>query len=168
MTGNVALSEPLLASLRDETGFRLNLPVEVVTQRQHAQSLYGAMMMGLDHTERFAEQVYMTLDGLLIRHTVPPSSLHGIVGIGYFSYVVQERGMAWFWYLMGIVSVNLAVINFLPLPIVDGGHFLLLILEKLRGKPLSLKVQSAIQVVGLVLLVGLFLFVTWNDLGLFK
>jgi regulator of sigma E protease len=67
-----------------------------------------------------------------------------------------------------MVSVNLAVANFLPLPIVDGGLFLLLILEKIRGKPLSMKVQSAIQTVGIVLLASLFIFVTYNDItGLF-
>jgi regulator of sigma E protease len=69
--------------------------------------------------------------------------------------------------VLAMVSVNLAVANFLPLPIVDGGLFLLLILEKIRGKPLSLKVQSAIQIVGIVLLAGLFLFVTYNDIGMF-
>ena len=94
-------------------------------------------------------------------------ALHGMLGISYVGYCVQERGMAWFWYLMAMVSVNLAVANFLPLPIVDGGLFLLLILEKIRGKPLSLKVQSAIQVVGIVLLAGMFLFVTYNDIFLF-
>jgi regulator of sigma E protease len=99
--------------------------------------------------------------------TVSADNLHGIVGIAKIGYDVQERGVVWLWYVLAMVSVNLAVANFLPLPIVDGGLFLLLILEKIRGKPLSLKIQSAIQVVGLVLLAGLFLFVTWNDIGLF-
>ena len=96
-----------------------------------------------------------------------PSNLHGIVGITKIGYDVQERGPVWLWYVLAMVSVNLAVANFLPLPIVDGGLFLLLILEKIRGKPLSLKVQSAIQIVGVVLLIGLFLFVTYNDIGMF-
>ena len=50
----------------------------------------------------------------------------------------------------------------------DGGMFLLLILEKVRGRPLPLKVQSAIQTAGIVLLAGLFLFVTMNDIKLFR
>jgi regulator of sigma E protease len=108
----------------------------------------------------------MTLAGLF-RRTISPENLHGIVGITKIGYDVQERGPVWLWYVLAMVSVNLAVANFLPLPIVDGGLFLLLILEKIRGRPLSLKVQSAIQVVGIVLLAGLFLFVTWNDIGLF-
>jgi regulator of sigma E protease len=122
--------------------------------------------MGAQHTEKFILQVYMTLRGLFIG-TVSPTNLHGIVGITKVGYDIQERGHVWLWYVLAMVSVNLAVANFLPLPIVDGGLFLLLILEKIRGKPLSLKVQSAIQIVGIVLLAGLFLFVTYNDIGMF-
>ena len=71
-------------------------------------------------------------------------------------------------YLLGVISVNLAVANFLPLPIVDGGLFILLIIEKVRGQPLPAKVQEYIQVAGLVLLGSMLLFVTYNDLSLFK
>ena len=134
---------------------------------QVAANTWGAVEMGMDHTKKFILNVYMTLAGLA-RRTVSPSNLHGIVGITKVGYDMQQRGIVWLWYVLALVSVNLAVANFLPLPIVDGGLFLLLILEKIRGKPLSLKIQSAIQVVGIVLLAGLFLFVTWNDIGLFK
>jgi regulator of sigma E protease len=156
----------VLQAIKDQVEFRLNLPVEVKNRTQVAKSSWGAMIMGIDHTKKFVEQVYMTLAGL-VRQTVSPKELHGMLGITKVGYDIQERGLAWFWYLMAMVSVNLAVANFLPLPIVDGGLFLLLILEKIRGKPLSLKLQAAIQVVGIVLLAGMFLFVTWNDLGLF-
>jgi regulator of sigma E protease len=163
------VTKEVLQSLRDPAGalveFRLDLPVEVRNRTQVAENAWGAMLMGVDHTKKFVGQVYMTLAGL-IRQTVSPKELHGMLGITVVGYRIQERGPAWFWYLMAMVSVNLAVANFLPLPIVDGGLFLLLILEKIRGKPLSLKVQSAIQVVGIVLLAGMFLFVTVNDLRL--
>jgi len=107
--------------------------------------------------------VYMTLRGLF-QGTVPPDNLHGIVGIARVGYTVQERGAVWLWYVLALVSVNLAVANFLPLPIVDGGLFLLLILEKIRGRPLSLKVQQVIQTAGIILLACLFLYVTYNDI----
>ena len=146
--------------------FLLGLRLENETRTQRAANMGQAVMMGMDHTEKFILQVYMTLAGLF-RGTVEASNLHGIVGITKVGYDVQERGPVWLWYVLAMVSVNLAVANFLPLPIVDGGLFLLLILEKIRGKPLSLKVQTAIQAVGIVLLAGLFLFVTFNDIGLF-
>lgn len=146
--------------------YQLGLRLENKTFTQKADNAWQAVMMGAEHTKKFILQVYMTLAGLF-RRTISPDNLHGIVGITKIGYDVQERGPVWLWYVLAMVSVNLAVANFLPLPIVDGGLFLLLILEKIRGRPLSLKVQSAIQVVGIVLLAGLFLFVTWNDIGLF-
>jgi regulator of sigma E protease len=63
-----------------------------------------------------------------------------------------------------MISANLAVVNFLPIPIVDGGLFVFLILEKVMGKPLSPRAQSVAQLVGLALIAGVFLFVTYHDI----
>ena len=63
-----------------------------------------------------------------------------------------------------MISVNLAVVNFLPLPIVDGGQFLMLLYEGIRGKPVPIAVQSAIMTAGLVLIASVFLVVTFNDI----
>jgi regulator of sigma E protease len=67
-------------------------------------------------------------------------------------------------YFLALISANLAVINFLPLPIVDGGLFTFLIIEKIKGSPISLRVMVATQVIGIVLIIGVFLFVTFQDL----
>jgi regulator of sigma E protease len=64
-----------------------------------------------------------------------------------------------------LISANLAVVNFLPIPIVDGGLFTLLILEKVQGKPLSPDAQRIVQMVGLVLILGVFLLVTYQDIA---
>jgi len=165
-TATVTVSPELAGTLQTQLHYVLDVPVENYMEPQVATNAGQAVVMGGEHTKKFILQVYSTLRGLFLR-TVPADNLHGIVGITKIGYDVQERGPIWLWYVLAMVSVNLAVANFLPLPIVDGGLFLLLILEKIRGKPLSLKVQSAIQVVGIVLLGGLFLFVTWNDIGLF-
>ncbi len=167
VTKQLELGSEELAALQNEMQYMLGIQLENRTQTQVAANTFGAVEMGMDHTKKFILQVYMTLAGLF-RQTVSPSNLHGIVGITKVGYDMQQRGIVWLWYVLALVSVNLAVANFLPLPIVDGGLFLLLILEKVRGKPLSLKVQSAIQVVGIVLLAGLFLYVTVNDISLFK
>ncbi|HVT79473.1 MAG TPA: site-2 protease family protein [Phycisphaerae bacterium] len=161
------LSDAESKAVREQLHYQLGISLENETKTQVAANSGQAVMMGLDHTKKFILNVYMTLRGLS-RGTVAASNLHGIVGITKIGYDVQERGTVWLWYVLAMVSVNLAVANFLPLPIVDGGLFLLLILEKIRGKPLSMKVQTAIQTVGVVLLAGLFIFVTYNDItGLF-
>jgi regulator of sigma E protease len=76
---------------------------------------------------------------------------------------VAEKGLIWLLFFMGLISINLAVINFLPLPIVDGGQFLFLVYEQVRGKPVPVGVQNAVTMAGLVLIGSVFLIVTFND-----
>jgi len=99
----------------------------------------------------------------LIRGWVPLDEARGPLGLGQLAVTVGRRGLMDFVYFLGLISVAIAVFNFLPIPVVDGGHAVLLLVEKVRGKALSLKVTNAIQVVGLVLILGLFLWVTWHD-----
>jgi regulator of sigma E protease len=66
---------------------------------------------------------------------------------------------------MAFISAVLAVMNFLPIPVVDGGHAVFLIIEKIRGKPLPIKVMNIIQIAGLALLGIVFLLLTWQDLA---
>jgi regulator of sigma E protease len=68
-------------------------------------------------------------------------------------------------FFLAMISVNLAVLNFLPLPIVDGGLFLYLVWERITGRPPSLRFQNAATIVGLVLLGGLFVFTFYNDVS---
>ena len=65
---------------------------------------------------------------------------------------------------VAFLSINLGVINLLPLPALDGGHFVLLVLEALRGKPLGAKAMNNIQTVGVVLILALTIFSTVKDI----
>ena len=77
---------------------------------------------------------------------------------------VADTGMLNLLWFLGLISANLAVINFLPLPIVDGGLFLFLCLEKIRGEPVSIKTQVATQLIGIALIITVFLLVTYQDI----
>ena len=74
-----------------------------------------------------------------------------------------KLGLATFFSFIGLLSVSLSIINILPIPILDGGHLIFLGLEKLRGKPLSLKSRAIIQQIGLVFLLALIIYVSYND-----
>lgn len=65
---------------------------------------------------------------------------------------------------MALLSVNLSLINLLPIPVLDGGHLLFLSIEKIKGSPLSLKQRATMQQIGLAFLILLIMFVTYNDL----
>ncbi len=147
--------------------YAINLPLAPLMQLQKSHSIVGAASMGFGHTTAWIVRTYQTLFGLVGR-TVPVNQLHSVLGIVKIGYTIESRGFTYLLFFLGLISVNLAVINFLPLPIVDGGLFVMLILEKIRGKPLPVQVQTAIQTVGIVLLVAAFLFITiHNDLPMF-
>jgi len=123
-----------------------------------------AIRMGINRTERMMAMTYLTI-ARLVQGTVKVDNLKGPVGIAHLGTQVASRGYIWLFFFMGLISVNLAVINFLPLPIADGGQFLMLLYEGLRGRPLPIPVQNAITAAGLLLLVSVFLLVTYNDVS---
>ena len=127
-----------------------------------------AISYGLDETWRMLAMTYLTLDRVA-RGTVDAKNLKGPVGIVQIGTQVSKQGLPELLMFLAIISVNLAVLNFLPIPILDGGQFLFLLIEKLKGSPVSPAVQDFATLAGLVILGGIFLFVTFNDLtNLFK
>jgi len=122
-----------------------------------------AVVWGVKRTKQYIMQSVMTLIGLFT-DTVPASSLSGPVGIASISYRMAGQGILDLLNFLGLVSSCLVVMNLLPLPIVDGGLIVLLIIEKIRGVPLAQKTQEIITWIGLILLLSVFLWVTYNDI----
>jgi regulator of sigma E protease len=121
-----------------------------------------AVVMGFVETHKFLLMTYLTIDRL-VRGSVGVEQIRGPVGIVHIGAKVADRGLMYLVFFLGIISVNLAVINFLPLPIVDGGLFLFLIYEKLKGRPPSIAFQNAATILGIALIATVLLVVTWND-----
>jgi regulator of sigma E protease len=102
--------------------------------------------------------------GKLIFGEESMKGLQGPVGIFQAAYRHAELSPGNFFWLLCLITVNLGIFNLLPIPILDGGHVLLLIIEKLRGRPPSERFVAAFQYVGLVFILALVLFVTYNDI----
>jgi membrane-associated protease RseP (regulator of RpoE activity) len=124
----------------------------------------AALGLGAKKTYYFILQVYTVMKRMIFSRSVGVETLSGPVGIVKIGGQVAQAGIAELLFFLAIISANLAVINFLPLPIVDGGHMVFLAIEKIKGSPVSIKIQMATQVVGLVLIIAAFLFVTLQDL----
>lgn len=122
----------------------------------------GAVKMGLSETRRVMLMTYMTFVRLF-QGTVKVEHLKGPVGIAHMGTLLADRGVVWLLFFLALVSVNLAVINFLPMPIVDGGQMVFLIFEWARGKPVPVQIQNVITIAGLVCIAAMFLLVTFND-----
>ena len=129
----------------------------------HFSNPLSAIAWGAEETLYNLQIAYSHLRAL-IGGTVPVKEVRGPVGIGDLAVKVARKSGIQFVYLMAFISVAVAVCNFLPLPVLDGGHAVFLIIEKIRGKPLSVRIINIVQVTGFVLLIGLILLITGRDL----
>lgn len=122
-----------------------------------------ALGWGAQETRDLILQFYVTLQRMF-GGSVSPSNLMGPIGIVSAGTKFAFKGNDWLLWFLAMISANLAVVNFLPIPIVDGGLFLFLIIEKIQGKPLSRRAQEYAQLVGLALILSVFVMVTYNDI----
>jgi regulator of sigma E protease len=140
------------------------IPFEKLERLYKASGPVDAVVMGYRKTVMFVAQTYVTLRRL-ISGLVSPKNLMGPVGIISLSYsIVAEQPLVYYVYFLGLISAVIAVFNFLPLPPLDGGLVVLLVVEKVRGSALSERVQGIIAYVGWALIGTLILYVTFNDI----
>lgn len=93
-----------------------------------------------------------------------PAEVSGPIGVAQMAGQVAEKGLLPLMNFVAFLSINLGVINLLPLPALDGGHFVLLVLEALRGKPLGSKAMTNIQMIGVAMILALTVFSTFKDI----
>ncbi len=100
----------------------------------------------------------------LIGGEVSPKHLAGPIGIASATNTMFSRlGLSSVIFFIGFISINLCIVNLLPIPIADGGQLLFFAVEKICGKPMPRRAQEVVQQVSIVLLIALFLYITWFD-----
>ena len=130
-------------------------------QRSQPQELFRPVQGSAQLGTRVANALYLLIGCQVLRQVAP--ELRGPVGIIDTGTQVAQQGFPYLLFFLGLISVNLAVINFLPIPIVDGGHMVFLAWEKITGKPPSEKVQVASLYVGLGLIGFVFIATFYFD-----
>ncbi len=100
----------------------------------------------------------------LVSGSVSRDDLAGPVGIGKIMVDTAKTSMSSLWFLLAFISINLGIMNILPLPALDGGRLVFLLIELIRGKPVSPKYEGYVHAAGLVILMLLMIFVTYNDI----
>ncbi len=125
-------------------------------------SVFEAMKAGFICAIYQVKACYLTLSRI-ISGDVAGKNLGGIITISVASYSFAQLGIARLFFFLAILSINLGFINILPIPVLDGGHLLFLLIEKIKGSPLNEKVVGYAQIAGLVLLLALLVYVTYND-----
>ncbi|MGB8225516.1 MAG: site-2 protease family protein [Sedimentisphaerales bacterium] len=141
-----------------------DIPFKPLESLVKARGSVDAVRIGIQKTLMFMVQTYITLKGLIFG-TISPKGLMGPVGmIAASSKIIAEREFMIYFYFMGLISACLAVMNFLPLPILDGGLVVMLIIEKIKGSPVHIKVQEWLTYAGLAIIGALFVLITYNDI----
>lgn len=123
----------------------------------------SALGLGIRETGRW---VYLTGATVvkLIERVVPVKELGGPLLIGKLAGDQAKQGAVPFFYFLALLSVNLGILNLLPIPILDGGHIVIFGLEALMGKSLSMKTKGIVQQIGLVIIITLTILVIYNDI----
>jgi regulator of sigma E protease len=143
--GRIGIAGPLVEPIRVEFG------------------IAGSVVEGVRLAWYDTSRVLYTLWGMVTAR-ISPRELGGPIYIGQVSGQIAQAGFLPLLFFMAFLSVNLAVLNLLPIPVLDGGHLIFLFIEGIRGEPLSLNTRLRLTQVGLFVLLGIMAFALANDL----
>jgi regulator of sigma E protease len=124
---------------------------------------WPAAKMSVKRNYEYAGQIFQTIGGLLTRQT-SPKQLMGPVAIAQLSGESAALGWVALFSLMGFISLNLGILNLLPIPVLDGGHIFIMALEGLARRDFSVKVKEGLLLAGFTVLMLLMVTVIYNDL----
>lgn len=146
----------------DERGLRLTPLSRIHTASSWAQ----AAQLGMRETKEKLIQVLDVL-GKLVTLQLSPKNIGGPIMIAAVAGSEASQGMARLLLFLTFLSANLAILNFLPIPALDGGHMLFLTVEAIIGRPVDERLQGTLTMIGVAALLGLMIFVFANDIGRF-
>lgn len=127
-----------------------------------AEGLGSAVVRGVEKTWDVTVMTVMSFVKIF-QAKISPKNIGGVISIGQAASETFKIGMSQFLQMMAIISVNLFVLNLLPVPVLDGGHLVFYIIEVFKGAPLSMRKMEVAQQVGLAILMSLMIFALFND-----
>ncbi len=132
------------------------------TRRVTASNPLEAIQLGIRDTHRSMMQVFLNIRGMFSGR-ISVFNLGGPLTIARGAFIFAGRDFGEFVFFLGLISINLAVVNFLPIPVLDGGHMVFLLYEKIRGQPASESVRMWATYIGLAMIASLMIFVLSID-----
>jgi regulator of sigma E protease len=159
---------PAVSGVKDLFGETINRPLIGITSAEqlivkHVNPL-TAGYYALVNTYGYSK-VFFTAVVKIIERVIPLKTLGGPIMIAQMAGKQARKGFSDLLNFMAIISVNLAVLNLLPIPLLDGGHMFFFLIEAVIGRPLSLSKIEIAQKIGLVALLSLMAVVFYNDLA---
>ena len=126
-------------------------------------NVFQSLGEGVLQTYRIAELTVISIVKL-IQGSISAKTLGGPLMIAEMAGQQAKEGAANLVFFIALISINLAILNFLPIPVLDGGHMLFFAIELVRGRPVSLRVREIAQQAGMLILLMLMIFVFYNDI----
>ena len=125
---------------------------------------FRAIWMGIHRTWEIIYLTFVSI-GKIIQRVIPAKTIGGPIMIMQMAGQQARAGLVNFLLFMALISINLGILNLLPIPVLDGGHLFFMLFEAVFGKPLSVRKMEIAQNIGLALLVLLMVFAFYNDLS---
>ncbi|MDP7062832.1 MAG: site-2 protease family protein [Planctomycetota bacterium] len=141
-----------------------DLGMEVVFETVRSPSPLVALRMGTLEARRMVTEVLTTVQRM-VTGEIDKKNLGGIISIGTVTHTFAGMGLIPLLFFLCLISVNLGVLNLLPIPALDGGHILFALFEMIFRRPVSVAVQNVFNVVGVFLVLGMLIFVTMMDIN---
>jgi regulator of sigma E protease len=164
-SGAVSTTEVLPQAL-PETNGRPVLGVSLLQTGTIRYPIHQALIRGVAETWRLGREILVAFGGLfsnlIVKHEVP-ADVAGPVGIAVLTGQVARLGIIYLLQFAALLSLNLAIINVLPFPALDGGRLLFVVIEKMRRKPNNERVEALVHQIGFTILIALVLLVTYQD-----
>lgn len=123
----------------------------------------SASIKGVKESFMITKLIFVALGGMIIRKV--PAEFSGPVGIVKFVGESAHLGLIPLLSLTALLSINLALFNLFPIPALDGGRLFLLLIEKIRGKALTLEKEAMINYIGFMIIISLFFLITYQDIA---
>ncbi len=178
VTGTIArYSENKINLKIDRDGNIINIAVQAQFMEEHDRKLIGiipvveqiksgffrAFYEGFKYTGYLTVEILRSL-WLMITGRME-AEVAGPVGIGGLISDAAGEGLGHLFQFIAIISINLGMINLFPIPVLDGGHIIFAVIEKIKGSPVDEKKMNIANMIGLALLFSLLIFVTWQDIA---
>lgn len=157
---------PRVQSRTDPFGEEIDKVYRIGVQQAHVQKQVGALesvSIGAQQTIGYSTMIVETV-ARLVTGRLSASELGGPIMIAREASTQARKGLQPLLLFMALISVNLGIVNILPIPVLDGGHLVFMAFEAVRGRPLSVRVREYALQFGMVLIGGLMIFVVFHDI----
>ena len=154
--------QPVLQQMTDANGQDAGERYVIGITSEISHSPVKALTDGCEATWNMVKLMFQSI-GMLISGEAGADDLSGPVGMVQMVNQTETLGFWYYGFLIALICVNLAIINMLPLPALDGGRILFVIFTMVTGRSVSAKVEGTVHMIGMALLFGLMIYVTLND-----